>query len=51
MQPRRARLAQHGRIFAMAWIAALAGMIGGMVVLSSIGAELSFRRTLEPSER
>lgn len=35
----------------MAWIAALAVMIGSMVTLSSIGAEINFRRTLEPSER
>lgn len=35
----------------MAWIAALAVMIGGMVTLSSICAELTFRRSLDPSER
>ena len=35
----------------MAWIAALALMIGGMVTLSSICAELTFRRSLDPSER
>jgi hypothetical protein len=35
----------------MAWIAALAVMIGGMVTLSSIGAEINFRRGIEPSER
>ena len=35
----------------MAWIAALAVMIGGMVTLSSICAELNFRRSLDPSER
>lgn len=35
----------------MAWIAALGLMIGAMVTLSSIGAELNFRRTFEPSER
>ena len=35
----------------MPWIAALALMIGTMVTLSSIGAELSFRRSLEPGER
>jgi hypothetical protein len=36
---------------AMAWIAALGLMIGGMVTLSSIGAEINFRRSLEPGER
>jgi hypothetical protein len=36
---------------AMAWIAALGLMIGAMVTLSSIGAEVNFRRTLDPSER
>ena len=35
----------------MAWIAALALMIGTMVTLSSIGAEINFRRALDPSER
>lgn len=35
----------------MAWIAALGLMIGAMVTLSSIGAELAFRRTLEPGDR
>lgn len=35
----------------MAWISVLALMIGGMVTLSSIGAEINFRRSLEPGER
>ena len=35
----------------MLWIAALALMIGTMVTVSSIGAELNFRRTLDPRER
>jgi hypothetical protein len=35
----------------MAWIGVLALMIGTMVTLSSIGAELNFRRSLEPRER
>jgi hypothetical protein len=35
----------------MAWISALALMIGAMVSLSSICAELTFRRSLEPGER
>ena len=35
----------------MAWIAALALMIGSMVTLSSIGAEINFRRSLDPGER
>jgi hypothetical protein len=35
----------------MAWIATLALMIGTMVTLSSIGAEINFRRSLEPGER
>jgi hypothetical protein len=36
--------------FAMAWIAALGLMIGGMVTLQAFCAELTFRR-LEPRER
>lgn len=35
----------------MAWIAVLGLMIGAMVTLQAFCAELSFRRTLEPSER
>lgn len=35
----------------MPWIAALALMIGTMVSLSSICAEITFRRSLDPSER
>ena len=35
----------------MAWIAALGLMIGAMVTVSSICAELTFRRSLDPSER
>lgn len=35
----------------MAWIATLALMIGTMVTLSSICAELTFRRSLEPDQR
>ena len=35
----------------MAWLGMLALMIGSMVTLSSIGAELNFRRSLEPDER
>ena len=35
----------------MAWIAALALMIATMVTLSSIGAEINFRRRLDPGER
>jgi hypothetical protein len=35
----------------MAWIGALGLMIGAMVTLSSIGADLAFRRTLDSSER
>ena len=35
----------------MAWIATLALMIGTMVTLSSVCAEINFRRTLDPSER
>jgi hypothetical protein len=35
----------------MAWIAALGLMIGAMVTLSSVGAELNFRRTLGPGGR
>lgn len=35
----------------MAWIAALGLMMGAMVSLQAIGAELSFRRTLGPGER
>jgi hypothetical protein len=35
----------------MPWIAALALMIGSMVTLSSICAEITFRRSLDPSER
>jgi hypothetical protein len=35
----------------MAWIAALALMIGAMVTLSAFGAEINFRRSLEPGER
>ncbi len=35
----------------MAWISVLALMIGAMVALSSIGAELNYRRSLEPGER
>jgi hypothetical protein len=37
--------------FAMAWIGVLALMIGAMVTLSSIGAEINFRRSLDPEER
>lgn len=36
---------------AMAWIALLALMIGTMVTVSAFGAELNFRRSLEPRER
>lgn len=35
----------------MTWIAALALMIGTMVSLSSICAEVTFKRSLDPSER
>ena len=35
----------------MPWIAVLGLMIGGMVTLQAIGAEIVFRRTLEPGER
>ena len=35
----------------MAWISVLALMIGTMVSVSSICAELTFRRSLEPGER
>jgi hypothetical protein len=35
----------------MAWIGVLALMIGTMVAASSICAELTFRRSLEPGER
>jgi hypothetical protein len=35
----------------MAWIAALALMIGTMVTAQAIGAEINFRRSLEPGER
>lgn len=35
----------------MAWISVLALMIGTMVTLSSIGAEINFRRSLDPRER
>jgi hypothetical protein len=35
----------------MAWIAVLVLMIGTMVTVSAFGAELNFRRSLDPSER
>jgi len=35
----------------MLWIAALGLMIGAMASISAMCAELTFRRTLEPSER
>lgn len=35
----------------MAWLGVLALMIGAMVTPSSIGAELNFRRSLDPGER
>ena len=35
----------------MAWIAALALMMGAMVTIQAIGAEISFRRSLGPDER
>jgi hypothetical protein len=35
----------------MAWIAALALMMGAMVSASSICAELTFRRSLDPLDR
>jgi hypothetical protein len=35
----------------MAWICVLALMIGTMVATSAIGAELNFRRSLDPRER
>jgi hypothetical protein len=35
----------------MAWIVVLALMIGTMVTVSAFGAELNFRRSLDPSER
>ena len=35
----------------MAWLGVLALMIGTMVTVSSFGAELNFRRSLEPGER
>jgi hypothetical protein len=37
--------------FAMAWIAVLGLMIGSMVTLSAFGAEINFRRRLDPNER
>jgi|GEM_PF-4446335 len=35
----------------MAWISALTLMIGTMVTLSAFGAEINFRRSLDPGER
>lgn len=35
----------------MAWISVLALMIGSMVTLSAFGAEINFRRSLDPSDR
>jgi hypothetical protein len=35
----------------MLWIAALGLMIGTMVTLSAFGAELNFRRSLDPTQR
>jgi hypothetical protein len=35
----------------MAWLAVLALMIGTMVTLSSIGAQLNFERSLDPRDR
>lgn len=35
----------------MAWISVLALMIGAMVSASAIGAEINFRRSLDPGER
>lgn len=35
----------------MAWIGVLALMIGSMVTLSAFGAEINFRRSLDPGER
>jgi hypothetical protein len=37
--------------FAMAWIAMLGLMIGTMVTVSAFGAEINFRRSLDPRER
>lgn len=35
----------------MAWIAMLGLMIGTMVTVSAFGAEINFRRSLDPRER
>ena len=43
--------APAGKEVAMAWISVLALMIGTMVTLSAFGAEINFRRSLDPNER
>jgi hypothetical protein len=53
-QPRHGtgrRPARAKKECAMAWISVLALLIGTMVTLSSIGAELNFRRSLELRDR